>query len=56
MLAPDATWLMHTPLQQAKAYYKPVVTDSNEAFDWGSVDLDGLRMYVQSRRSAQDSS
>lgn len=31
-------------LPQAKAYYKPVVTDSNEAFQWGSVDLDGLRM------------
>lgn len=33
-------------LPQAKAYYKPVVTDSNEAFEWGSVDLDGLRMSV----------
>ncbi|TKA57459.1 hypothetical protein B0A53_00688 [Rhodotorula sp. CCFEE 5036] len=29
-----------------QAYYRPVVDDSEERFSWGSLDLDGLRMYL----------
>ncbi|KAM0788452.1 hypothetical protein ACM66B_001586 [Microbotryomycetes sp. NB124-2] len=31
----------------AKAYLKPVVSEHNEAFEWGSIDLDGLRLFLQ---------
>ncbi|GAA6027996.1 hypothetical protein JCM8097_001821 [Rhodosporidiobolus ruineniae] len=30
----------------AQAYYRPTVEESDESFQWGGVDLDGLRMYL----------
>jgi hypothetical protein len=35
-----------SPDAQFDAYYRPTVQESDERFSWGTVDLDGLRMFV----------
>ncbi|BGP14417.1 DNA repair protein rad2 [Rhodosporidiobolus nylandii] len=39
----DATW---PSTEVTNAYYRPTVQESDEAFTWSGVDLDGLRLYL----------